>query len=276
MIAEPRLEAVVDLYPWKPSLALVRALEWRGAHAHRAALAPPVLDLGCGDGRIGHVFFGGRDRVGLDRDPAALAEGHGLMRCRVCGDARALPLRAGTFGTVFANCAIEHFDEIGRCLAECARVLRPRGVLLATVPSGAWKDLYVWNRVLGRLGLPRLGRRVVDAHDRRMRHVNLLSGERWGGLLRAAGLEPVAFDPYLPPAGALFVTLLESILSRPFPAPGFWKESGTYYVLIGVLRRLGGAALWKGLALRAIRPLYAQPVGPDGLAAGTLIVARRP
>ena len=65
----PSLEALVDLYPWKPSLALFRALEWRGVSRYYPLLASPVLDLGCGDGQINRLVLGQWESVGVDVDP---------------------------------------------------------------------------------------------------------------------------------------------------------------------------------------------------------------
>jgi SAM-dependent methyltransferase len=268
-------EALVALFPWKPSLALFRALECRGVRRHGALLSSPILDLGCGDGEINRLFLAEYDSVGIDWDPAPLPKAKQLVRRVARADARRLPFRSGSFGAVFGNCAIEHFPDVDLCLAEAGRVLRDGGTFIATVPSAHWKNLYVWNRFFSTLGFPRLGRKIVDAHDREVAHRNLFGVEEWTVKLRCAGLEPVAFDPYLTRRGALFTTFLESVLARPFPFPGFWTHSGTLYFLSGVLRRLGGERFWKQAFVRLIRPFYEEAVGPDGVAAGIVLVARK-
>ena len=271
----PSLEALVDLYPWKPSLALFRALEWRGVSRYYPLLASPVLDLGCGDGQINRLVLGQWESVGVDVDPASLSKAKPLIRRVVQADARWLPFRDRSFGTFFGNCAVEHLSELSLCLAEAARVLRRGGVFIATVPSGHWKSLYCWNRLFSSLGMRRLGRRIVDAHDRQMAHHNLLGPEEWAMALKKAGLSPVAFDPYLGPRGARFTTFVESVWALPFPVPGFFRPSGTFYLLAGVLRRVGWERFWKLVFLRWVRPLYEEPIGPDGVAAGLVVVARK-
>ena len=271
----PNLDDLIDLYPWKPSLALFRAVEWRGVHRHAARVSEPILDLGCGDGQIARMFLGARRVIGLDRAHGPLAAARRHIGPVVQGDARSLPFRDGQFGTYFGNCAVEHLPELDTCLVEASRVLRPGGTFIATVPSAHWKSLYVWNRLFSALGFHRLGRRIVDAHDRRMAHHNLLASEEWRRRFQKAGLEPIAFDPYLSPRGARFTTLVESILARPFPCPGFLTESGTYYFISGVLRRVGGEQFWKGVFHRLLMPLYEESIGPDGVSAGTVLVARK-
>lgn len=271
----PDLDLLVDLYPWKPTLALFRALERREVRRFAAELAEPILDLGCGDGQINRCFFDGRDSVGIDCEWRLLPYARSRMTKIVQADARHLPFPDGSYRTVFGNCSVEHMPDIDRCLAEAARVLRPDGVFLATVPSGDWKRLYAWNRFWRVLGCPRLGRAIVDAHDRRMAHLNLFPCEEWARRFEKAGLTPLACRPYLGPQGALFVTLIESVISKPFPFPGFGKESGTYYFLAGVQRRLGGERLWKPLFKRLLAPLFREAIAPGTPAAAQVIVARK-
>lgn len=271
----PNLEAVVDLYPWRPSLALFRALEWRAVHQYAMQLSEPILDLGCGDGAIARLVLGRREIVGVDRTRAPLETAKRVLDKSVQGDAGRLPFRNGSFGGVFGNCSVEHFPDLDLCLAEIGRVLRPDGILIATVPSGHWKALYVWNRFCCALGLPRLGRRLVDAHDRRMAHLNLFRPGEWTPRLQKAGFEPLAFVPYLAPRGARFATFVEWLFALPCPFPGFTKVSGTYYFLVGVLKRIGGERFWKPIFLRSIKRFYEEEVGPDGLAAGLVVVAQK-
>lgn len=275
MASDANLEALVDLYPWKPALALFRALERRGVRRHLGLLSSPILDLGCGNGEINRLFLTEFESVGIDWNPAPLPHAQRLLHRVVRADARRLPFEGSTFGAVFGNCAIEHFPEIDLCLAEVARVLRAGGTFIATVPGAHWKELYVWNRVLSSLGLPRVGRRIVDAHDRRMDHYNLFGPKEWAQRLGKAGLVPMAFDPYLAPRGAWVTTFLESITSLPFPFPGFFKESGTYYFTTAVLKRLGGPTFWKRVFLKLLQPLYDDHPGPDGISAGMVVVAQK-
>ena len=93
-----------------------------------------ALDLGCGSGSI--AYPGCQCRiVGLDlRVPAAVP-------CPVRGgfvraDARRLPLPDSSCDLVIANHTLEHIRDWRGALRESARVLKPEGVLVASIPNG--------------------------------------------------------------------------------------------------------------------------------------------
>jgi len=103
-----------------------------------------VLDMGCGDGGVlellldygydlhGYDLAGGcsllRDRV------AAYCDASCTPRIRTARDERSIPFEDDSFDVIYANQVFEHVRFIDRMFGECARVLRPEGVLLATFP----------------------------------------------------------------------------------------------------------------------------------------------
>ncbi|MGA1844473.1 MAG: class I SAM-dependent methyltransferase [bacterium] len=103
-----------------------------------------ILDMGCGDGSvIEHLLDYGYDLYGYDleggigslRDRvAAYADGSGNDRIRTAPDERSIPFADDLFDVIYANQVFEHVRFIDRMIEECARVLRPDGVLLATFP----------------------------------------------------------------------------------------------------------------------------------------------
>ncbi|MGA1794319.1 MAG: class I SAM-dependent methyltransferase [bacterium] len=103
-----------------------------------------VLDMGCGDGTvIEHLLDYGYDLYGYDlagvsgslRDRvAAYADASGNDRIRTAPDDRSIPFEDDSFDVIYANQVFEHVRFIDRMFGECARVLRPDGVLLATFP----------------------------------------------------------------------------------------------------------------------------------------------
>lgn len=103
------------------------------AYREAARLLPAgrVLDLGCG---IGHSFelLAPRETVGVDLDPAALAE---QARETVVADMRALPFEAGAFASVLAVQSIEHVPDADAVLAEAVRVLEPTGTAIWVTPN---------------------------------------------------------------------------------------------------------------------------------------------
>ena len=100
---------------------------------------PEILDLGCGTGTmLGHLRAFGTVR-GIDADERAVAF------CRARGEERVellesnrLPLPDDSLDLVTALDVLEHIEDDRGALAEIARVLRPGGTLLATVPAYRW------------------------------------------------------------------------------------------------------------------------------------------
>ena len=97
-----------------------------------------VLEAGSGEGYGADLIAGvARRVVGLDYDDSAVA--HVKARYpRVDmrqGNLADLPFEASAFDVVVNFQVIEHLWDQGQFVAECARVLRPSGVLLMSTPN---------------------------------------------------------------------------------------------------------------------------------------------
>lgn len=95
-----------------------------------------VLDLGCRSGAVTRHFVAGNEVVGLDVDRAALekAAAHGIEP--VVGDVEEpLPFPDCSFDVVVAGELLEHLRDPAALVAEAARVLRPGGTLVGSVPN---------------------------------------------------------------------------------------------------------------------------------------------
>lgn len=100
----------------------------------------PVLDLGCGDGILLSLLKeAGETGTGVDLDPAAVdagrARGFDITRSDVLdfmGGAG-----AGMYGAVVASHVLEHLppSRVPGILADCARILRPGGLLVLLTPN---------------------------------------------------------------------------------------------------------------------------------------------
>ena len=93
--------------------------------------ATTVVDLACGSGPVARRVCGARV-VGLDQSVQELARATGL---RVQARVPALPLASGCAGAVVTSMALMLMHPLGAVLAEVARLLRPGGTFVATVPS---------------------------------------------------------------------------------------------------------------------------------------------
>lgn len=108
------------------------------------ALADPVVDMGCGPGYLTEELLRRGCRVrGFDASPQSverlrerLGGRPGFLGAEV-GALDAIPLDDRAAGTLFLIEVLEHFapDQRERALYEVARVVRPGGHLVLTVPN---------------------------------------------------------------------------------------------------------------------------------------------
>jgi len=95
-----------------------------------------VLDLGCRSGALTRHFLEGNELVGLDVDAAALAKASDLGIEPVQANVEEpLPFEDASYDAVVAGELFEHLQFPDALVAEIARVLRPGGVLVGSVPN---------------------------------------------------------------------------------------------------------------------------------------------
>lgn len=123
-----------------------------------------ILDVGCGGGR--HIrqtrLIPGVTAVGLDLGEKEVADTAKMLReldeipvqyggtvpgagpwISMRGSVYELPFKDGMFDCVIISEVLEHLGEDERALAEISRVLKPGGVLAASVPS-TWPETVCW------------------------------------------------------------------------------------------------------------------------------------
>ena len=106
-----------------------------------------LLDFGCGPGRdLRTLAATGHTVVGLDGSSAFVTMAHDATGCTVLHqDFLALDLPDADFDGIFANASMQHIPsrELPRVLKQLHAALKPRGVLLASIPHG--HDEEGWN-----------------------------------------------------------------------------------------------------------------------------------
>ena len=129
----------------------------------------PVLELGCGDGRVLEMLRAAGHRVfGVDLDPEALraARRRNLSQAVIRADAERLPFVGATFGTVVSGFFSANLMDREAMVSEAARVLQPGGALAYTMMNPTVRVLDLAQRRLRRLALPRPAKLL--AHARRL------------------------------------------------------------------------------------------------------------
>lgn len=96
-----------------------------------------VLDLGCDFGFVLRHLPSNLRRLGVDVSSLALEslQSAGIETLRCDFDNNPLPVESGSFDLILANDVIEHVLHTDHVLNEINRVLRPGGVLIASIPN---------------------------------------------------------------------------------------------------------------------------------------------
>lgn len=89
-----------------------------------------VVDIGCGPGNV-YATVGGSPKllIGVDVSPGGLKMAREIGYTPILADAHHLPFKDGFADIVVANATVHHCDDMGRVLAEAARLVRPGGLL---------------------------------------------------------------------------------------------------------------------------------------------------
>lgn len=110
--------------------ALIDRLEI--AAARPLAVGARVLEAGCGTGMIlKEIAPVARVAVGLDLSPGMLAQARARGLSVVHGSVTDLPFSDGEFDLAYSFKVLAHVEQIGRAMAELARVVRAGGHVVA-------------------------------------------------------------------------------------------------------------------------------------------------
>lgn len=291
--------ALMRQTPAQPATNLWRAVELTALMEKALPLlaqAQTVLDLGCGDGAIMGLL---RPRlssktalIGIDPDSweTELAKKRGIYaQVLTCGG-QAVPLAAQSVDAVVSNSVLEHIPDLDAVLRESARLLRPQGVLIATVPG---PDFHACLR--GPLWPGADASRYAQEIDRRLAHCRYWSVGEWETHLAQAGLALERTQAYLPMAvvrrwewlSRLTGGLLYRLAGRTKPPIRLQRELGLRKDLT-LPAGLAFALAWllsRGLsapAARASVPAAARAaqegqegIGSEGLFGGLLVIGRK-
>lgn len=248
------------VYGHDVGLAIHRAAE--AVLVAEAAPRGPILDLGCSDGRFARIWTGFVQRppkvLGCDVDLPAVRQARaepGVTRA-IAGDGSRLPLRDASMGAVIANSVLAHVPDLDRLLGEVARVLRPGGQFLATVPGPDFERTLAGVRLLRSLGFLWIAAKVGDRYHLRWQQRHRDGEETWARRLAVHGLQLVEARTYPGLRASAVWSATFSLL----------RMGVGRYTLLNLLRRMvpmrSGDRERVGVFARMLAPLLAEPGTP--------------
>ncbi|MEM8567461.1 MAG: class I SAM-dependent methyltransferase [Bacteroidota bacterium] len=205
-------DAVCELYPYVPPLSHWRA--WEYAAYQNFEINGRILDLGCGDGRYFKLLWPQiTDVVGVDMEPvvAELGKQSGVYRQVHVTLAHQVPEQDSTFDYVFANCSLEHMDNIHLVLAEVYRCLKPGGHLLCSVVTDRFLQWSLLENLVKTAGFDKISEdlksKFLDFHNL----VNPLSVSNWEKEFAKANMFLKEHIPILPKYNSGIFLLMDSL-----------------------------------------------------------------
>jgi 2-polyprenyl-3-methyl-5-hydroxy-6-metoxy-1,4-benzoquinol methylase len=179
----PRNPVMASL--WRTYTMLLRATPIHYARERHNYMylkgSPPgrLLDVGCGSGaRLAELRALGWEVEGQDVDPGAgavLQRAHGIPVH--LGSLEDVRLPDDTFDAITMDQVIEHVHDPIALLAECYRILKPRGTLLVTTPNSESHSLRYFGPCWNGLEVPR--------------HLRLFSGKTLHTVATRAGFRQI-------------------------------------------------------------------------------------
>ncbi len=165
---------------------------WRAIEAQefsRFNFKKSVLDIGCGFGEFGGVFFSSQVEMGIDINESEIlqAASSGKYKKTIAADARHLPFKSNSFRTVISISTLEHIPQNYKVFKEVFRVLKPGGQFIYTVPTEKLFTGLILVKIFNFLGLKKISYLYFRALNKAFKHVFVPSEEIWTELAKKTG-----------------------------------------------------------------------------------------
>lgn len=200
-------DVVKQLYPFIPPMTIWRS--WEYAAYRKFELPEPVLDVGCGDGKYFRLVWPNvHDVVGVDIEQGVVnaALQSGVYKKVIVTPADTLPFGDSFFSSAFANCSLEHMDNLRGVLQSINRVLRPGATFLLSIVTDKFVRWTSLPLLVQSVGEPERARRLKNDYLSYHHLVNPLTPEEWLARLETAGFELLSYIPIIPELlGRLFL-----------------------------------------------------------------------
>jgi SAM-dependent methyltransferase len=267
---------------FQPATMFWRVFEIEAIWRHARLLGRGV-DLGCGDGQLTSVVVSAYTPrpalIGVEPDPRdyALALASGIYEEVHCTTGDAIPVASGSLDFAFSNSTLEHIPQIAPVLADTARVLRPGGEFVFTVPSDEFHACLRGSALIETLARGRR-RTYRELIDERLAHYRYHSPDEWTATLRDAGFVETRWARYFSRSAVrVWETLSNSTGGLAFELLGAKRPTRQIQHGLRLSRRAPNAlagAVATMVALVGRRALQ-EEIGPGEPSGGLILIATR-
>lgn len=182
------------------SVAIWRAVE--AGHLSEYNLKSPILDIGCGFGEFAKGFTDGKIDVGVDINAKDLKAAFKTKRYKklILTDARRLPFSDNTFKSIISISTFEHIQNPQKVFEECFRVLKPGGLLIATIETEMVDKNSFYRPFLNKLGFKFLSTYLEKQYNSFFSRLVITRGVVWEALAKRSGFEIERLDYIVSPS----------------------------------------------------------------------------
>lgn len=178
----------------------LRSIE--GKYFRELQIENPVLDLGCGDGHFSARTFSIKQMQGIDPSFKSLlsAKIYNFYSGMICTEGNHLPYKDNSYKTIISNSVLEHIPDVDSVIFEAARVLRPGGKFIITVPNSNFTNNLSIALFFDRLGIKSFANVYRKFFNWISRHYHPDTTEQWLERIKKQDLKIRDQWNYFPPA----------------------------------------------------------------------------
>jgi SAM-dependent methyltransferase len=205
----------------------------------------------------------------VEKAPASAAYLHVQQ---ALGDA--MPYPGETFASAFSNSVLEHIPDLMPVLHEVARVLKPGGRFIATVPSDAFRRLLAGYRKRIAVGDFDGAEAYATTVDQRLEHHRYPSPTEWSEMFDQAGMQLTHARYYIPAE-------VEELWDSANHTYGINEDGSQIYRWLASprLRKFGYQLLIQRQVVRTLskrwRYAYELDVPDGGVGGGLMVIAEK-
>jgi len=180
-------ESYIKIAPFSHSL-------WRTSEADAIStieIKKPMLDIGCGFGEFGGVFYESSVEIGVDisEKDLEIAKSKNIYEKLIQADAVNLPFENNYFASCISISTIEHIKLAEKVIKEVYRVLKKDGQFIFTVPTLEINNSLFGAKILNKLCLKRLAQGYINTYHKVFKHETIVEKETWLKWLKDAGFK---------------------------------------------------------------------------------------